>query len=350
MSFISGVVSHKIPKFVANASQVLGVFVGRHGVTAVAPRKKRRANGSPADSPLRRRVLLIYNPTAGVASARRLGRVVKILLTMGAVVTVRRTARRGDAEAFAAEATRDAYDVVAVAGGDGTVNEAINGLAGSDLPLAVIPLGTANVLAAEIAMPRRARDRARLILNARGRPVCVGVANERAFIMMAGAGFDAYLVAHVNPCLKRCLGRLAYVVEGARAMARFAYPRYRVTVDGAAFEATSVIVANGHYYGGRFICAPRACLDDPTFEVCLFLGSGPVNVLRYAVTLARGRLERLPDFRIVRGSEIFIARADGVAGLEPAQIDGDIGCRLPLAIRPAKRRLTLLCGEAVEKT
>ena len=114
-------------------------------------------SGTAASSPsLRRRVLMIYNPTAGMGSGRRLARVLKCLLRLGAVVTVRRTARRGDAERFASEASPALFDVIAAAGGDGTINEVINGLAGSGLPLAVIPLGTANVLAAEIGVPRRA--------------------------------------------------------------------------------------------------------------------------------------------------------------------------------------------------
>jgi diacylglycerol kinase (ATP) len=299
-------------------------------------------------SALRRRVLVIYNPTAGIASARRLGRVVKFLLTMGAVVTLRRTARRGDAEAFASEASEAAIDVVVAAGGDGTINEVVNGLAGKALPLAVVPLGTANVLAAEIGVPRRARDLARMILTAEPRAVCVGIANDRLFIMMAGAGFDAHLVAHVDPRVKRLLGKLTYVLGGLRGMFRFAYPPYRVTVDGVPYDAASVIVANGHYYGGRFICAPDAYLEDETFEVCLFLSTGRRAVLRYGFALVLGRLGRLPDFRIVRGTEVRVENSSGAPdqseGAEPVQLDGDIGCCLPLTIRPAAQSLLLICG------
>ncbi len=299
--------------------------------------------------PFRRRVLVIYNPTAGTASDGRAERVFKVLLKMGAVVTVRRTIRRGDAEAFASEASQAAYDVVVAAGGDGTINEVVNGLVGKALPLAVIPLGTANVLAAEIHAPGRARDLARMILAGKTRAVCIGLANQRHFIMMAGAGFDAHLVAHVNPRMKRFLGKAAYVLEAARGMFRFAYPSYRVTVDGVSYRAASVIVANGHYYGGRFICAPDACLDDDTLEVCLFLSAGHLAVLRYGLALTCRRLHRLADFRIIRGRSVRIEYGDEtsarLSGEEPVQLDGDIGCRLPLSIRCASERLQLICED-----
>lgn len=308
-----------------------------------------KAAGADAGGlPFRRRVLIIYNPTAGIASARRAQRVLKTLLKMGAVVTLRRTARRGDAEAFASEASQAMFDVVVAAGGDGTINEVVNGLAGTALPLAVIPLGTANVLAAEIDLPRRARDLARMILSGKTRAVCIGVANQRHFIMMAGAGFDAHLVAHVDPRVKRVLGKAAYVLEALRGMFRFAYPTYRVTIDGIPWTAASVIVANGHYYGGRFICAPDACLEDHTFEVCLFLSAGRLAVLRYGLALVRRRLHRLADFRIIRGASVTIETDSGAlaqpSGDEPVQLDGDIGCRLPLTIRPASQSLLLICG------
>ena len=135
-------------------------------------------------------------------------------------------------------------------------------------------------------------------------------------------------------------------------MFRFPCPCYRVTVDGARYEAASVIVANGHYYGGRFICAPRACLDDDTFEVCLFLSTGPFAVLRYGLALVRGRLERLADFRIVRGAEVAIeilGESSGESsgdhqGIEPVQVDGDIGAQLPLTVQPTSRSLVLVYG------
>ncbi|MBK8909386.1 MAG: acylglycerol kinase family protein [Rhodospirillales bacterium] len=110
--------------------------------------------------PMRRRVIVIYNPIAGYFSARRFARILKHVSALGATVTVRRTTRPGDAERMAGEVDRDVCDVLVAAGGDGTLNEIVNGLKDLSLPLAVMPIGTANVLAAEIRMPERSRHRA----------------------------------------------------------------------------------------------------------------------------------------------------------------------------------------------
>lgn len=289
---------------------------------------------------MRRRVLVICNPTAGTMSARRLARVIKSLSALGAMVTVRRTTAAGDAQTFAAEASPSCCDVVVAAGGDGTINEVVNGLAGKDLPLALLPLGTANVLAAEIDLPRRSRDLARMAMTGPCRPVCLGIGNGRRFVMMAGVGFDAHLVARINPNIKRLFGKVTYVVEGLLGMFRFPRRCYTVTVDGVPYQAASVVIANGRYYGGRFTCARDACLTDDTLEVCLFTSTGPVSVLRYGWALLRGRLHLRRDFIIVRGRQVMITGS----GAEPVQFDGDIGAHLPLTVETAARTLLLVGG------
>lgn len=289
---------------------------------------------------MRRRVIVIYNPIAGYFSARRFARILKHVSALGATVTVRRTARPGDAERIAGEVDRDVCDVLVSAGGDGTLNEIVNGLKDWSLPLAVMPIGTANVLAAEISMPRSARAIARTIVSGRLERVSLGVANGRRFVMMAGVGFDAHLVAQVDPKAKRLFGQLVYVAELLTGMFRFPYRRYRVVVDGARFEATSIVVANGHYYGGRFCCSRTACINDASLDVCLFLGKGPLSVVRYAFAIALGRLEALHDVKIVRGFDITI---EGDA-IEPVQCDGDVACALPLRVHPTGTNFTFVVG------
>jgi diacylglycerol kinase family enzyme len=154
---------------------------------------------------------------------------------------------------------------------------------------------------------------------------------------MAGVGFDAHVVANVSLRLKRRLGKGAYVLESLRQLFRFGFPGYRVTVDGRTFEAASVIVAKGHYYAGRFVCAPDARIDLPELHVCLFERNGRWNALRYALALALGRLPRLPDVRIVRGRSISITGPQG----DPVQGDGDIIATLPVQIGLASRQLPL---------
>ena len=154
-----------------------------------------------------RRLLIIFNPAAGWRRRQRLAPVLTRLREHGCALVVRETQGPGDAERFAAEVDPDAFDIVVAAGGDGTVNETINGLARSGLPLGLIPLGTANVLAAEIGLRTDPASLARCLVFGEPRPIALGAANGRRFILMAGAGFDAQVVAGVSVPMKRWLGK-----------------------------------------------------------------------------------------------------------------------------------------------
>lgn len=290
------------------------------------------------------RLLVIHNPTAGFGRGRRFDRTLRRLADLGCPIEVRRTAVRGDAEALARAAAAEGCGRVVAAGGDGTINEVVNGVAGSDRPLALLPLGTANVLAAEIGLDLDPDALARTIVDGAPRPICLGRirgadGEVRLFSLMAGVGFDAHAVAGVSAGLKRLVGKGAYVVESLRQLVAFPFPTYRVTVDGAAYEAASVVVANGHYYGGRYSCAPDARLDKPKLHVCLFERRGALAALRYALALLRGRLDALSDYRIVTATRV---RVEGPPG-DPVQADGDIVAALPVEIEvvPAALRLVM---------
>lgn len=286
----------------------------------------------------RRNLLVIHNPTAGHRRRRFLAAVLAELARLGCVTTLRATRDRGDAAAFARDAAPDAWDAIVVAGGDGTVNEVANGLCGRPTPLAVIPFGTANVLACEVGMPRSARAVAAMIADGPARTVHVGVANRRVFLLMAGVGFDAHVVKAMNPALKRRLGGLAYVWAAMRQMGRFGFGPYVVTVDDQPFTAASVIVANAHYYGGRFSFAPQARLSDPRLHAVLFLKPGVLRLLRTAFWLLLGRIDRLPDVRVVPGFRITVEGRTG----EPVQADGDLVTELPLTVFAAGSPVVLV--------
>ena len=201
-----------------------------------------------------------------------------------------------------------------MAGGDGTINEAVNGLAGARLPLAIVPLGTANVLAAEIGLPTDPRSVARTIALGRPRPISVGVANGRRFLLMAGTGFDAHVVQHVDLALKRRIGKAAYGISILRQLLALRLSRIRRDDRGQTCKAASVLVANAHYYGGRFVCAPAADLRTPTLEVCLFERRGRLSVIGYALAMFTGRLPKLNSYRIVSADKVQIGGGERRAG------------------------------------
>ncbi|HVR67779.1 MAG TPA: diacylglycerol kinase family protein [Verrucomicrobiae bacterium] len=297
-----------------------------------------------------KRVLVVFNPKAGRRRLGKLRRTIAAMRLTGAKVELLATEARGDAERLAREACGGmngfaALDLLAIAGGDGTINEAVNGLmsvsgagATSSLPLCIVPLGTANVLAREIGQRFSPAVAARTALRGRQRQVFLGQANGRCFTIMAGVGFDAHVVANVSTALKQRVGKLAYVWEAFRQLFLFPYSRYRVTVDGKAYDAASVVVAKGRLYAGPYVAAPEARLDSPEFQVCLFLRGGRWNAIRYALALTLGLLPRLKGYRIVSGREV---RIDGPMG-DPVQGDGDIIAHLPVEIRLAPVSLSLM--------
>jgi diacylglycerol kinase (ATP) len=247
---------------------------------------------------------------------------------MGCRVTVHQTTGRGDAQAVTARTTSEQYDRIVVAGGDGTVNEVINGLTPSSPPVALIPMGTANVLAAEIGLSSHAAEIARTIVLGDARPVSLGDVNGRKFVLMTGVGFDAFVVATVSAPLKRILGKGAYVLASLSQFLRGRLPHFEMHVDGVRYEAASMVIANARFYGGKFVCAPEARMDSPVLHVCLFERAGRWYVAAYALALLFGVLHRMPGYRILPAKHIEIRQPDGAAiqsdgdfiGLTPAQV------------------------------
>jgi diacylglycerol kinase family enzyme len=168
--------------------------------------------------------------------------------------------------------------------------------------------------------------------------VTLGAANGRRFVLMAGAGFDAHVVATVRTPIKRWLGKGAYALAMLRQLLAFGFPIYQVSIDGAVRQAGSVLIANGRFYAGRFVAAPAADLQAPVFEVCLFERSGRLAAIGYALALFTGLLPRLASYRILPATRIQI---EGTPG-EPVQADGDIIATLPARIEVLPRALELV--------
>jgi diacylglycerol kinase (ATP) len=293
------------------------------------------------------RLTIIFNPVAGRRRQGFLEDVTDRLTARGWAIELKATEKRGDAESFARAITRqpkaERPDLLAVAGGDGTIGEAINGLVTAldvtSMPFGIIPMGTANVLAAEIGLAVTPAAVAATLDARQARPIHVGLANGRAFTLMVGAGFDAHVVASVDPTLKKRFGKLAYVWQSLKEMRAFPFPAYRVSVDGAApIEGASVIVAKGRFYGGRHVVAPGADLGSPRFEICLFEKSGALHALRYGLALGLGRLPRSAGYRILSGTHVSIEGPEN----DPVQGDGDIIGHLPMRITLAPLPLSLV--------
>lgn len=289
------------------------------------------------------RLAVIYNPAAGVRRRQAYKAIIERLQLDGCEILEMPTRYAGHGEEIARHLVPEACERVVAAGGDGTINEVANGLlantaGGRSLPLALLPLGTANVLARELGMPSGTEAIATSIRDGRARTVAVGRANGRHFLLMAGAGFDAHVVAGIRLPLKRRVGKLAYVVEIIRQLFIYRFPVYHLRIDGQEHRACSVIVANARHYGGRFIVAPEAQLEAGSLEVCLFTRAGRLHAMKYAAALALGLLPRLPDVKYRQARHIELCGP----WEDPVQGDGDMLASLPCDIEVVPNALTLV--------
>jgi YegS/Rv2252/BmrU family lipid kinase len=298
---------------------------------------------------------LIRNPIAGRRRQGLVAAVVRQLEAEGWAVEMVDTAAAGDARRLAESHEVDRYAVIAVAGGDGTINEVVNGLAARGdpaPPLAIVPLGTANVLAHELGLAAKASAVAKTITSGRAMLVHPGQAScvsgpdgdTRCFSLMAGAGFDAKVVAGVSAPLKRRLGKAAYVWRSLIETRRYRPVRYAVEIDGASYEAASVIVTHSRHYAGPYVVAPNAVLSEPLLHVCLFERWGRRQTLRFGVALLLGRLPLTGGYRVITGRQIRVSVLcdAGERRRQPVQIDGDDALTLPVSIGLARAAVRLL--------
>ncbi|MBU6498359.1 MAG: diacylglycerol kinase family lipid kinase [Rhodospirillales bacterium] len=294
-------------------------------------------------------MVIIFNPVAGRRRAALLWRVLDVMSQSGVRLDIVETQRAGHGGEMAREAARAGVNLVVAAGGDGTIAEVAAGLAGSPCRLGIIPLGTANVLAHELALPFAPREVAAALAFGRTRTVWPGIAESalgpRLFVQMLGAGFDAQVVHHLPPGLKRALGRGAYVAQSMREAGRYGFPPIRLRLDGVACEAGSVIVTKGHFYAGRYVLAPGADPGERGFTVALFGRTGPLAALAYGAALPLNRLAIMPGVRLVRAAVVEILSAD-----IPAQADGDPAGVGPIAIHDATQPLSIVVGSLVAGT
>ncbi len=282
-------------------------------------------------------MLIIFNPAAGSRRRSRLDRAAALL--PGARLAETHGPRH--AEALARQAAAAGEDCVIAAGGDGTIAEIAAGLVGTQTALGILPLGTANVLALELGLPRQPEDAARALLTGREEQLWPGIARfgngrSRLFVQMLGAGFDAMVVRNLDLRLKRSIGRAAYVWQAARELPRYPFSPIQARLDGGEpLSASALVVTKGRLYAGPFPLAPGATPLKPGFHVAL-IGGGALHAALAGVLLPLGLLPHLPGLVLHQASQVSL-RGDDV----PTQMDGDVTGDLPVSIADAPAPLII---------
>src|SRR5271167_3275961 len=298
--------------------------------------------------------LLIHNPSAGTGgSARRrlLDQARRILSARGIEAELAETTGPGHATEIAQKAARDRRQLVITCGGDGTLNEVVNGLAtlqnGHRVPLALLPGGTANILAKELNLPRDILCAAERLPAGEVRDIALGLATpleqpekRRYFLSVAGAGPDGMIVYSVDLSLKARVGILAYWWQGAREVLRYTFPRFRVRTGDRQVEATLAIVGRTKHYGGPFKITDQADLFEDQFEVLALTTQSGLRYLSYLPTLWMGNLRKEENVHFWKADTLLCEPLDGKPVY--AQLDGEPFARLPVEFSIVPRALKLL--------
>lgn len=284
------------------------------------------------------KILVVLNPAARSERASALR---ERILGLSPRIVVRETASPGDAREVARQGAADGFSTVVAAGGDGTVNEVVNGLGAGEVRLGILPVGTMNVFATELGMPQGLEDAWKVIEAGTVVEIDLPRANEEYFVQLAGVGLDAEVVRRTTPDSKKALGPISYLLTLAQVAARQP-PRVRIEpVDGPAREGSFVLVGNGRLYGGPFVLFKDARLDDGLLDVLVFQNQSHWDLLRYVQAIAFGNHPGLPDVEYFQTRSLRLTSREYV----PVEIDGELIGALPYEFGFSHRKLKVIVPE-----
>jgi len=310
---------------------------------------------------------LIYNPIAGRKPKRRARQIqdaAAALAASGIKVKLAQTSGPGTAGQMAREEAQRGETVILVCGGDGTINEVINGLVPGEATLGILPGGTANIIAKELGLPHDPVRAARELPCWRPRRIALGrvtwpaagagptqdrSVDQRYFLSVSGVGFDAYVVYKLSAAFKMSLGVAAYVAEAVRQAMRHSFPVFVCKVDGPQFRGrefrgTFATIQRTGLYAGWLRLAPGARFFEPQLRVCLFKSRSRARYFVYAAgVLARQHL-RLSDVELLEAQRVSCAAADPEQRIH-FELDGELAGELPATFEVVPEALTLLAPE-----
>lgn len=300
------------------------------------------------------RAFLIYNPRAGAlrrAGEQLLRRTEMMLKEAGHSVTPLPTTGPETAGPMARDCVNQrGADLILAFGGDGTINEVANGMIGTDIPLGILPGGTANVLAMELGIGRDVVEAARRLNECVSERIAVGQleieGRRRYFLLMAGIGLDAHIVYHIDAGLKAKFGKVAYWLSGFRMVTRL-LPEFQAHLRNGATATSFALASRVGNYGGDLTIAPSAHLMDNDFEMVLFRGRHAAVYLKYLLGVLTGRLAKISGVTVERAATArFEQPADSRVYV---QIDGEYAGRLPATVSIAPETLLLLLPPAYQR-
>src|SRR5947199_10797111 len=280
--------------------------------------------------------LIILNPAAHSERAQRKQAQVESLAHDCVVCT---TTRIGEAELMARRGIEEGFEKIVAAGGDGTVNEVVNGLAGTEATLGLLPIGTMNVFATELGLPVNDLERCwNIVQGEHTRAVDLPKANQKFFVQLAGVGLDAQVVKETSAQLKRNFGPLSYLISAAQIAARQPPRLFIKSEDASIDEGSFVLIGNGRLYGGPFPFFKHAALDDGLLDVIVFKRLGYLEIIKYLQDVVFSSDIRVPEVEYFQTRQLRVESDQMV----PVEIDGELVGNCPVEFTLQNRALRVL--------
>jgi diacylglycerol kinase (ATP) len=283
--------------------------------------------------------LIILNPSARSERARRWqARVAS--LTRGTAVLCE-TSCTGEAESVARRAAQEGYGKIVAAGGDGTIHEVVNGLAGTEAALGLLPLGTMNVFATELGLPSADLEKCwQIICDGNTRRVDLPAANGKHFVQLAGIGLDAQAVQETSRAFKRNFGPLSYLISAAQIASRTPPHLLIESADAGTTEGSFVLIGNGRLYGGPFPFFKRALIDDGLLDVLVFKRLRYLEIIRYLQDVIFSPSITRPDVEYFQTKRLRVSSEEDV----PVEADGELIGQCPMEFQVEQYGLRVLAS------
>ncbi len=286
------------------------------------------------------RFLIIANPIAGGGRGSQRGKdLQEALQEGGARAELFFTEKAGDAHGRASQVGDEEWDCVISVGGDGTLNEVLNGLPDPSLPLAMLPMGTANVLAVELGLPRETKALAALCLSGQTIEAAIGLVQERRFLLFASCGMDAAMVQRLHETRRGTLGKRGWIRPVWHCIWHWPIQELALTTVEGQIERglSTILVTRVRNYGGIMTMPGGMDIKDGQLHVLAFRQRSRWQYLRASLRAMLGRLRPGKDCLCLTTQELEIS-----GGPAPYQVDGDLGGLSPLRISLAKEKARIV--------
>ncbi len=280
------------------------------------------------------KMVVIHNPAAKGTKAVRF---TKQLHSLSPDLEVLATRTADDACILTKNAIKNGARIIIAAGGDGTINQVVNGIADSDVTLGILPIGTMNVFAGELGIPSNIPKAWKIIQNGHIRKIDLPMANAFYFVQLAGVGLDAQIVLETDADFRKNFGPLSYIISATHIASRRPPVLDVETADGRQFQGSFLLIGNGRYYGGPFPIFKSAEFEDGKLDFLLFRKLGYLDIIRYLQNILVGNHVNLRDVDYFQASSVKVTSENHV----PVEIDGEVVGHTPFHFKLAPNKLSV---------